>query len=282
MPSVLLLTCADLPHPEVETGLIAMALGELGIESTVLNWDDPALTDLPADLVVLRSTWDYTTALPRFLTTLEALRAPLLNSLPIVRWNCHKGYLLDLAAAGIPIVPTSIVKQGAAIQVPEFAGADSVVIKPASSAGARGVGKFEIGDPAALEHLQTWARTGDMLVQPFLPEILSGERSLIYIGGTYSHAVCKVPGAQDFRVQSEYGGVVNPHSPTPAEFEVAEAALAHTPGELLYARVDLVAGSNGPLVMELELIEPELFIAQFPDRAALFAGAVAQRLHRTA
>lgn len=281
MPTVLLLTCDELPVPETETPKIVAALTEIGINTRVLSWSDPETATLPADLVVIRSTWDYTTALVPFLETLQSLQPALRNPLAVVQWNSHKGYLIELAAANVPVVQTVLVSRGPVAVMPDLhfrPMPTEIIIKPAIAAGAVGVGRFAVNDPAALLHLRRCAGSADVLIQPFVEGIHKGERSLIFFDGIFSHAVRKVPADSDFRVQSEYGGHVHEHLPSAAELRVARDAISCAPGELLYARVDLVISAAGPQVMELELIEPELFIDACPGSVARFAAAIAAHL----
>jgi glutathione synthase/RimK-type ligase-like ATP-grasp enzyme len=267
-----LLTGERMPKPDPETHLLAAELGRRGVSAPVVAWTDPAAGH--ADVVLIRTTWDYTSRREEFVEWCEltAERALLLNPPAIVRWNSHKGYLRELAAAGVPTVPTEVVAHGADASV----GAGEVVIKPAVSSGAFGAGRFAAGDPAAREHLLGVLETGDAIIQPYLPSVAAqGERSLIYLGGELSHAVNKRPAAGDYRVQSHYGGAVARHDPSAAELAAAQAALAHVDGTLTYARVDLVHGRAGPMVIELELIEPELFLGIEPSAPARLAELVA-------
>ena len=148
------------------------------------------------------------------------------------------------------------------------------MVKPAVSSGSRGAGRFEAGDPGAAGHLAALVADRDALVQPYVPSVAErGERSLIFFGGRFSHAVDKIPARGDYRVQEMYGGRYRRHQPTPPEMAAAERALAAAPADaLLYARVDLVEGGDGPLVMELELIEPELFLGFDRGRARRVGG----------
>lgn len=287
MPKILLLTAEELSHEDHETALVAAELAALGVDTEFVPWTsllaqpNAAVRDRSgAELALIRSTWDYTTRLPDFLSFLAGLPMPVVNAAAVVRWNCHKGYLTTLAAAGAPVVPTVLLRAGAEAQLPEFGSAE-VIVKPASSAGARGVGRFPSSSAAAQGHLQALLAGGDALAQPFLPDVADGERSLVFLGGSYSHAVRKTPAAGDFRVQEQYGGVIVPHSASSAELDAATAALAAVPGgpgALLYARVDLIGPATSPLIMELELIEPELFLPHAPGSAAVFAGAAAALL----
>ncbi len=278
MPKILLLTAENLPHDDFETALVADALTGLGVESEIVAWtlDPPG----PADLAVIRTTWDYTTRLEEFLSVLEGLHAPLTNPLEVVRWNCHKGYLALLAGAGVPVVPTVVVPAstfGPGSGLPDF-GTSEIVIKPTVSAGGFGIGRFPSGSAAAVDHLTGILVTKDALVQPFLPDVSAGERSLIHLGGAFSHAVRKTPSVGEFRVQERYGGTITAHAPSSAELAVADAALAAVPGgpaALTYARIDLVGPADRPVVMELELIEPELFLHRAPGSAERFARVLA-------
>ncbi len=280
MPTILLLTAKTLAHDDVETSLVGAALADLGVGSSIVPWTAEGLADVAADLAVIRTTWDYTTRLPEFLAVLGSLSVPVRNDIDIVRWNSHKGYLIQLVQAGVPVVPTTLLRRadlvdGVAPQLPDF-GSPEIVVKPAVSAGARGAGRFRAGAPQATDHLLAVLGGGDALVQPFQPEVTAGERSLVFLGRRYSHAVLKTPAAGDFRVQERLGGVNATHRATAAELGVAEAALAAVPGgaaELLYARVDLVGSSDAPLVMELELIEPELFVPLCAGSAKVLARA---------
>ncbi len=282
MPRILLLTAQSLPHDDLDTPMVVDALSALGVDAEIVPWTDRRLPDLDAALVVIRTTWDYTEHLTDFLDVLGSLSAPLANSVDVVRWNCHKGYLTELSAAGLPTVPTRLFRRGDAADLPDFSTAE-IIVKPAVSAGARGVGRFRSGSAEALVHLRALLTAGDALVQPYQPEVADGERSLIFLGGGFSHAVRKTPVHGDFRVQERYGGVNRPHPASAAELEVASAALALAPGgpeALLYARIDLIGAEAAPLVMELELIEPELFLPHAAGSADVLAQAIVDRLNR--
>lgn len=282
VPHILLLTTAPLPHPDVETDALAVVLESLGAEATVLPWFDVPAIEVPYDLAVIRSTWDYFQRLEEFHTVLAGLQVPLLNSLDTVKWNSHKGYLVQLAAAGVPVVPTSVVPAGTQPEdLPDLGGAahrHGFIIKPAVSAGAIGVGRYQARDAAALAHLRELTAHQDALVQPFVPEVADGEISIQFIDGQYSHAVLKVPAGNDFRVQEHHGGTTSVHQPTDAELAVATAAIAQVAEDLLYARVDLVRTADGPWVMELELIEPELFLPTAPGATERLAKAILARV----
>ena len=271
MSVVHLLTGESMPKPDPETHLLTAELTQQGVRHRVLRWTDPAVGD-GADLVVVRTPWDYIHRHQEFLDVCSAVDAPVLNPPDVLAWNSHKGYLVELAEAGVPVVPTRLVRAGAGAALEPAEAATALVVKPAVSSGSRGAGRFEPGDPAAGLHLAGLVDAGDALVQPYVASVAErGERSLIFLGGEFSHAVDKLPAAGDYRVQEMYGGRYRTHTPTEAELAAAASALAAAAAAgLLYARVDLVDGDGGPQVMELELIEPELFLG--------FAAAAPRRL----
>ena len=282
VPKILLLTAESLPHDDLETPVLASALEGLGVDAEIVPWTSARLAEVPADLVVIRTTWDYTDHLADFLDVLGGLSAPVVNGLDVVRWNCHKGYLTELAAVGVPTVRTQLLRRGDPAVLRNF-GSTEIIVKPAVSAGARGVGRFSSGASEAVAHLSAILTTRDALVQPYQPEVVAGERSLMFLGGVFSHAVRKTPVDGEYRVQEQYGGVNRPHPASAAELAVAAAALAQAPGgadELLYARIDLVGSETEPLVMELELIEPDLFLSHAAGSVELFAKAIIARLDR--
>lgn len=154
-----------------------------------------------------------------------------------------------------------------------------VVVKPAVGGGAVGALRAHVNDTHAREHLATLVEAGDALVQPLAPAVTThGEVSLIYFGGEFSHAVRKIPADGDYRVQTEYGGRVEQHQPSEAELAVATAALACSPLPTTYGRVDLVEVDGQPAVMELEVIEPQLFLDRHPVAPRRFAEQLAREL----
>lgn len=287
-PTVLLLTCEHLSRDDTDSPLLSAALADRGVRARTVRWDRADLADEPgvADLAVIRSTWDYTARLPEFLAALDSLVAagvPVLNALPVVHWNAHKGYLISLADSGVPVVPTALVPQGTA-DVAALARWPQVIVKPAVSAGARGVARFPGGSAGAGEHLRALSEAGDVLVQPFLPEVADGERSLVFVDGHFTHAVRKQPADGEFRVQEQHGGTNHPVEASPADLRLADLALAAVPAEtlagsgLLYARVDVVGPVDVPLLMELELIEPGLFLELAQAAVDRMADAIIARL----
>ena len=241
--------------------------------------DGPAWTeagDLSGhDLVLPMTAWGYHRAGARWIRQVEAWEAAgvrLRNPGPVLRWNSDKGYLARLAEAGAPVPPTLFTDRITPELMAEAArrwGTDRLVAKPRMSAGAYRTLRWRVGEP--LEG----GPDGPALVQPYLPAIEhDGELSVFYIGGRYSHAVRKAPRPGDFRVQPQHGGAITAVEPAADEREAAEAILAAVEEPLLYARVDLVRGLEGrPELMELELVEPDLYLGHSPEAARAFARA---------
>lgn len=273
-PTIALVTS----RPQLETGLdrdlpeLARSLGAAGADVATVSWDDPRVDWESFDLVVIRSAWDYSERVTEF--TAWAGRVArltiLANPASVVRWNTDKRYLADLAAAGVPVVPTRYLAPGDPVDLSEVADDGQFVVKPTSGAGARYAARYEKGEyEAAVRHVERMHGEGlTAMVQPYMPRMdETGERALVFVGGRFLHAIQKgavlAPGTayDDEKVPHPD---LRPWRPTPAELQVAEKALAAVPGdpELLYARVDLVDGADGdaPCVMELELVEPNLFL----------------------
>jgi glutathione synthase/RimK-type ligase-like ATP-grasp enzyme len=262
--------------------MVQQALAELGVAAAIVSWTAPIDWSAHA-LVVCRTPWDYFPLVDEFCAWARAVGTVtrLENPAEVIVWNAHKSYMVDLAAAGVPVVPTQVVGRDVADAGPAlaaYAPDDLVVIKPAVSGGAMGAELLAAASPEAAAHLVGLAAEGDVLVQPYLPQVTEGEMSLVYFDGELSHAVRKVPAAGDYRVQEFLGGAVHPHVPTPAERALAEQTLAAAPAATTYARIDLVSGPDGPLVMEAELIEPELFLPHDPASTLRYARVLLGRL----
>ena len=258
--------------------VLAEALGDRGVATEAVVWGRP-LPD--GATVVLRSVWDYVDEPARFRAWLDMLDAGgviVHNDTATVRWNMHKGYLLDLAERGVPVVPTTVVAAGTRdadlTAVMDEHGWSDAVVKPAIGATARRtIHVARTGVAAAADHLRTLVAVEDVLVQPFLPAVLdTGETSIVAIAGMVTHAVRKRPARGDWRVQSEFGGTRELVPVEAAHREIAAIALATTEPVPLYARIDVVEGDDADLLlMELELVEPELFFRLAPEAAGRLA-----------
>jgi glutathione synthase/RimK-type ligase-like ATP-grasp enzyme len=229
------------------------------------------------DLILPLVAWGYHQNYSDWLALLDRLeraRARVANSVAVLRWNGDKAYLAELSENGVSTVPTlafASLDEPALASARDAFGCADLVVKPAISASAYGTFRLAPGDPFP-EQVRGWR----MLVQPWLGQIQeSGEYSLIFFDGRFSHAVSKVPRPGEFRVQPEHGGIIAPCTPPGGAVDLARAALAVAPARLTYARVDIVVGNSGELqVIELELIEPALWLDQAPEAAGRFVRAV--------
>lgn len=287
-PDVLLATSAAMPGLHTDDRHLLRELLDRGVSVQPAVWEDPHAPWNSSGLVVVRSAWDYAYRRDDFVAWAErvAARRPLWNPPSIVRWNTHKRYLLDLEAAGAPVTPTALLERGTRVDLVDLVdgrGWRSIVIKAAVGQSGRYAMKVDRDRiDAGQGHLDRLLPHEDMLVQKFLePVTESGEISLVYIDRELTHAVRKRGAGGDFRVHDDYGGEVDLERPTPAERDAAETALAAVEDPWMYARVDLVDDrGGGPRVMELELVEPELFL-RFSDAALRrFADAIERELGR--
>ncbi|MEU4796917.1 hypothetical protein [Streptomyces sp. NPDC023327] len=277
-PRIALVTCRPQPAHDHDLPHLARALGEAGADVHVVGWDDPGADWAAFDLAVIRSTWDYSRRAAEYVAWAErcARLTRLANPAHVVRWNTDKRYLGDLAAAGVPTVPTYYCAPGERVDLPGHAG--EFVVKPASGAGARDAARYRAEERAdALAHIGHLHAEGlTAMVQPYMGRIdVTGERALVFFAGQFLHAVQKgavlTPGTAYDADRTPHPDL-RPWQPADAELDVAERALAAVPGspELLYARVDLVDGPEGePVLMELELVEPNLFLAVHPHSPSL-------------
>ena len=270
---------------------LVAALQSEGVDVDTPSWDDAAVDWAGYDLAVLRSTWDYVDRIDEFLAWADrcAELTRLVNSPAVVRWNTDKHYLLDLARAGVPVVPSRFVGPGdaAGSALDHFldeTGAPEFVVKPAIGAGSRDAARYRRADrERASVHLQSLVESGrSAILQPYLARVdEDGETAAVFLDGRYSHAFRKGP---LLRVGGpRVAGLFAPEQIAARtadvdELRVARAALAAIPFDVPpYARVDMLRDDRGsPLVLELELTEPSLYFAHAPGSA----GRCARMLRR--
>lgn len=279
------------------------AMTEAGVTTEVPCWDDPRVDWSDYDAALLRSTWDYVDRIDEFLAWCErcARQTRLLNPPGVVRWNTDKHYLVHLAKAGVPVVPTRFVEPGAdaAAELAAFltggssgctvggeAVFDEFVVKPSIGAGSRDAARYARGEAGpALGHVERLIGAGrSVMLQPYLARVdAQGETAVLYLGGGFSHAIRKGPLLR--RGAGLVEGLFAPEDirareAEPAELAVAAAAYAAIPFEApAYARIDLIRDdANVPVVLELELTEPSLFLAHAPGAADRLARHLVQRL----
>ena len=278
-------TCDQQPLVADDDQILVDALAPLGISVTPVPWTeiDPfAQVDAPS--IVLRSTWDYHRIPTMFSTWLSALEdsgRTVWNDPAVARGNIDKIYLQQLEAAGIAIPRTrwldGVDEQSVrrALQEEQWTQA---VLKPRIAATAYGTFLVTPETPLSHDDLAP-ARSSGALLQEFVPAILDrGETSLMYCDGVFSHAVSKHAKAGDYRVQKDFGGEVEPVIPSRDLIAFADRVMSTIPSQCLYARVDVVETMRGPLLMELELIEPELYFLVVPSAAGRFATSISNRL----
>lgn len=279
-------TCSQMPHGFQEDDLAA------ALESTWVVWDDPDIDWAAYDTVLVRSVWDSDRRRDEFVAWAHRVTAStrLLNPAAVLEWNTDKRYLAELPPAGLPTVPTVFLVPGRPLGddvLEELDRPAEIVIKPAQSAGARDTGRFALpggyGDAAALA-AQIHAQGKVVMVQPYLSTVDEvGETALLYFGGAYSHAIRKGPilkvGAEPVKETDAADPDISPREPSRAERRLGDAAIAwlitRFGGPLAYARVDLLTGPDGaPVVIELELTEPFLFLAHADGATERLASAV--------
>jgi glutathione synthase/RimK-type ligase-like ATP-grasp enzyme len=282
MSNIALLTCQRLPDLfETDQTLIPL-FKQRGIHAEAAIWDDPTIDWKKYDALVIRNTWDYYTKSDAFINWLKYIRdnkIMMLNSADVVLQNIHKFYLRDFEKEGIRIIPTifSDRREPASLDTLKQKQWYSVVIKPAISAGSYQTKTYNVNE-LSQQSLDELLSGNDWLIQPFLPEIEQGELSMIFINGKFSHAAIKKPKDGDFRVQRQYGGKYQLIHPDASLLAVAEKVVARASLQLLYARVDGVMINNEFHLMELELIEPDLYFELDETIKTRFISAVEERL----
>lgn len=285
---VALATCAKVADLTADDALLIPALAAEGVRAAPAVWDDPSVDWTAFDAVVIRSCWDYHHQPRRFLDWVaarEAAGTPLWNPAPVLRWNADKRYLRELAARGVRTVPTRWLEAGADASLDAVlaeSGWHDAVVKPVVSASATDTWRAARGaEPADEARFRALTETRAMMVQPMVREIeRDGEWSFLFFGGTFSHAILKRPRAGDFRVQMEHGGVAEARTPPDALRDDAHDMLAAAGVDTVYARVDGCAIDGRLVLMELELLEPQLFLGWNANAPARLAGAIRTTLGR--
>jgi hypothetical protein len=282
MSTVACITYRDLPQLTSEDQLVCSYLQRYGVKTQAVIWDAPDVVWSTYEAAIVRSCWDYhlhPSTFSTWLTAMERLQAPLWNPAPILRWNMNKTYLRDLQTQGVAIPPTRWLKRGCTAELAAICaeqGWEEAVIKPAISATAydtwritREKGRQNQSRFAAMLQLS------DVLVQQFMdPVVTYGEWSFVFFHKQYSHAVLKKAKAGDFRVQDDFGGTVEVVSPGMTLIERAQQIVNCIKDPLLFARVDGIELDGRLILMELELIEPFLFLQSDPHAVERFARAI--------
>ncbi|MBS2000162.1 MAG: hypothetical protein JST44_01570 [Cyanobacteria bacterium SZAS LIN-5] len=273
-------TYDGLPDLDADDRLVAEELRKRGYTCAVANWRNAEQNWAEAGVCVVRSTWDYHLYYQEFLSWIEKVSAQtkLLNDAGVIRWNSNKRYLFDLERAGIPIVPTVLFEQNAQIDLRAVLterGWQRAILKPVIGLSTFGVRKIESTSPDIQAQLDAMLKSSDVLLQPFVETVHKrGERALVFIGDDYSHTIRK-SAFQPLAQAGEAGETLE--ETDPSELTLARKVLAEVKTPVAFARVDLIRDTNGQdLLMELELVEPSLYLNMFPAAIPRLADRLCQ------
>lgn len=285
MATIFFVTCNRWPHISQSDTILANVLRARGHHVAPAPWQDDLTRLQKADLILLRSNWDYhydVAGFTAWLDQVEAATLPVYNPVPLVRWNLHKGYLFDLQERGVSIPTTRVLHVDAAPEsIFEQQGWREAVIKPLAGASSHLVERVLYADLASWsQHVRPQRADGAWLIQEFRPEIQqTGEWSLVFLAGHFSHAVVKQPSAGEFQLKSQYTDQIKRMTPPSELLAQAQQVIAALPHAPLYARVDGICSEGGDfLVLELELNEPGLYFTFAPEQAVYFAEVIDARL----
>ncbi len=264
--------------------LLRKALGKVGLTSVRVNWAQRDIDWSKFRCAVFRTTWDYYDRISEFTSWLKLIeqQTRLCNDSSIIWWNLDKHYLTDLESKGIPVVPSRFIESGESANLSRLldeAGWKEAIIKPCISGTARHTYRVNPRNADTIQNIvQPLLAKESFMLQPFLSDIQSsGEYTLMIIDGRFTHAVRKTPKAGDFRVQDDHGGAVHPCNPSEKQIALAERTMAACEPAPVYGRVDMVRDNTGDwAVMELELIEPELWLREQPAAAENLARAISR------
>ena len=292
MTDITLLTCRAYYKPDnvtpyiqnilLEQELLKSAFEAQGLKVDITYWDNPTYEWQETKSVFFRTIWDYFERFDEFWEWLEQVKTKtrLINSYELIKWNIDKHYLKDLSSWGIKTVPTYFADKGCKMKLHEIAKRNQwkdLVIKPAISASAFKTYKILANEIQANEKLfNSLVQERNMLVQPYFETITQlGEASLMVFDGKFTHAILKKAQPGDFRVQDDFGGTVHNYIPTKAEINFAEKVFETCKTKPVYGRVDIVWDNDKNFYLsELEIIEPELWIRNYPKCAERIAEAV--------
>ncbi|MFY0591274.1 ATP-grasp domain-containing protein [Roseivirga sp.] len=266
----------------VEDGLVLKALEAKGYRVGRKSWSDKEFDWESTKAIIFRTTWDYFDRYEEWKNWLAQVSkiTEMVNPYPLINWNMDKHYLGDLKVKGVNIPETRYIEIGDSTTLSELqqaTGWDHMILKPCISGASRHTYKLNKNNLAEHENLfQSLIEVEAMMLQPFQNNVVEkGEISLMVMGGQFTHAVLKIAKPGDFRVQDDFGGTVHNYEPTPEEMAFAEKAVAACSPQPKYARVDIIKDNHGDLaVIELELIEPELWFRMNPSAADVLAEAI--------
>ena len=280
---IALATCEELPQLDDDGQGVVAAFAELGVEAVPLVWNDLAAPFGDFEATIIRTCWDYAPVRDQFLDFARA-QAVLRNSVELLTWNTDKRYLADLQRQGFPVPESLYLAPGEMAEFPE----GRIVVKPTVGAGSRGARRFEPHEARdAVLHAEALHRLGaTALVQPYLEGVdVYGEAALIFFGGTFSHSVNKAAmlsvggaGRALDATGLAFAENITPHVPTADELSLAHEVVRSFPEPPPYVRVDLLPSEKGPVIVEVELVEPSLFFAFTTGGEARYARAILDSL----
>ena len=284
--SVALVTCREALGIDYDMPLLLEAVRAAGIAVDEVCWDDESIDWSTYDQVVIRSTWDYHRRYDDFMQWVRAVSSvsTMSNSLDVITWNTDKHYLAEVAAMGLPVVPTVFIEPGQENwlkHVLELLTQGDVVVKPAISAGSNDTERHSNIDVAQKHITELLSAQRSVMLQPYMADVdLYSETGLVFIEGKFSHAFAK--GALLAQEKNMSGGLyaeeeIGVRLPTAEQLLIGERAvkwLTSRFGKLLYARVDLLPTARGPVIIEIELTEPSLYLLLHPGAAAELANAL--------
>jgi hypothetical protein len=283
-PLVLFATYSERPGLTEDDQLFARALELRGARVRPAVWDDTAAAWSSAAAVVIRSTWDYHLRRADFLAWIERVSSSTMlhNDARVVRWNSHKRYLAGIAQRGVSVIDTVFADAHTSLDLRDVArthGWTDIVVKPAVSASAHETRRFDANERAEGQaHLDRLLATRDVMIQPHLSALAEqGELSLLFARGRFTHAVRRRSALVDGHVMPKSAPANAPAAAVKSAERVLEAAATLTgvaPDALLYSRVDLALAEDDYSLLELELIEPSLFLLHAPNAAEHFADAL--------
>jgi glutathione synthase/RimK-type ligase-like ATP-grasp enzyme len=283
---IILASCAGRTDAVSADAPLVAALQARDVQVEIRHWNDTSVLWHRYDAIVIRTTWDWYVDVAAFTGWLDRVqvRTQLLNPPQTLAWGLDKRFLLDLAASNVAVVPTLALSVPDAARVARWAahhGYDELILKPSLSAGSIGVVRTQVSD-IETTLLQDWPQQGVRLVQPYLRTIeTDGELSIVFIDGKLSHGICKTPKVGEFRIQSEYGGKNTLIDPDAAAQAVVNAAIAAIPGYPVFVRIDMLHDGSSYRVIEVEVIEPDLYFSVAPQAADRLAQALVKRVSAT-
>lgn len=269
-----------------ENQMLSEILTELQISHEIVSWSDPTVKWEQFSFLLIKSTWDYFDFYSEFLAWIDKIKKlniPALNSMDTILWNSSKRYLLEIESRGFPVVAGMILERGMPISKENIKSkitSKTWVVKPLVSGGAKNTLKINSKDwENHVDKIQSWVNEEPFLIQPFVPEIEKvGEYSLIFFNGKFSHAVLKTPASKDFRVQHYFGGTIRPVNPSESMLASCQNLINEFAAESLYVRVDGVEVGGVFNLMELEMIEPYLFLGLNDQALSNYKKAIEERL----